>query len=29
MEITETLYVTERDAWRAWLVEHQATVRDI
>ena len=29
MEITETLYVTERDAWRAWLAEHHATAREI
>lgn len=27
MEITETLYVTERDAWRAWLVARLLPVK--
>jgi uncharacterized protein YdeI (YjbR/CyaY-like superfamily) len=29
MDITETLRVTHRDEWRAWLAEHHATKREI
>lgn len=29
MEITETLYATDRDAWRAWLAEHHRTAKEI
>lgn len=29
MEITETLYVTDRDTWRAWLAEYHATATEI
>src|SRR5437763_11840829 len=29
MEITNTLYVTNRDDWRAWLEEHHATEPEI
>ncbi len=29
MEIGETLYVKDRAAWRAWLVKHYATEREI
>jgi uncharacterized protein YdeI (YjbR/CyaY-like superfamily) len=29
MEITETLYVADRDAWREWLTEHHATKKEI
>ncbi|NJL56414.1 hypothetical protein HC928_15470 [bacterium] len=29
MEITETLYVTDREQWRAWLEAHHATAKEI
>src|SRR5438309_6482273 len=29
MEITKTLYVTNRDDWRAWLEEHHATEPEV
>ncbi|MDX1994199.1 MAG: YdeI/OmpD-associated family protein [bacterium] len=29
MEITETLYVEDRAAWRAWLAENHATAKEI
>lgn len=29
MQITETLYVTNRAAWRQWLTEHHATAKEI
>lgn len=29
MEITQTLYATDRDAWRAWLAEHHRTAKEI
>jgi uncharacterized protein YdeI (YjbR/CyaY-like superfamily) len=29
MEITKTLYVTDREEWRAWLEEHHATEPDV
>jgi uncharacterized protein YdeI (YjbR/CyaY-like superfamily) len=29
MEITQTLYVDNRDAWRAWLAEHYRTAKEI
>ena len=29
MEITRTLYVADREAWRAWLAEHYRTERDV
>jgi hypothetical protein len=29
MEITETLYATDRDAWRAWLAQHHRTAKEI
>jgi uncharacterized protein YdeI (YjbR/CyaY-like superfamily) len=29
MEITKTLYVTDREEWRAWLKEHHATEPDV
>lgn len=29
MEITETLYATDREAWRAWLAEHHKTAKEI
>lgn len=29
MEITHTLYATDRNAWRQWLLEHHATEKEI
>jgi uncharacterized protein YdeI (YjbR/CyaY-like superfamily) len=29
MQITETLYVTSRKAWRSWLARHHATAKEI
>ena len=29
MQITKTLYVIERDEWRAWLAKHHDTEKDI
>src|SRR3954469_12279951 len=29
MEVTKTLYVTDREEWRAWLEEHHATEPDV
>jgi uncharacterized protein YdeI (YjbR/CyaY-like superfamily) len=29
MQITETIYVKDRDEWREWLIEHHATVKEI
>ena len=29
MEITQTLYVTDRQAWRAWLATNHATAKEI
>jgi uncharacterized protein YdeI (YjbR/CyaY-like superfamily) len=29
MEITETLHVTDREAWRRWLAQHHATKQEI
>ena len=29
MKITETLYISEREAWRAWLKEHYRTKKEI
>ena len=29
MQITNTLYITDREEWRAWLAEHHATEPDV
>ena len=29
MDMSETLYVSERDAWRAWLADHHAEVAEV
>jgi len=29
MEITNTLYITDRQEWRRWLAQHHATEPDV